>query len=346
MKRPNKFLAIQFKSLGDTVLLLPTLKAVRTTWPECKIHALVTEAAAPLLQHSPWVDRVWASPRVHGRADFRTTWPILRALRAEQFDRSADFGGNDRGAIASLLIGAKERAGLIHGNGFAGRRFCYTKRIASPPKDWHESRRLWHSIAAWGIAEPCVSEPALTTDPALDIPAARLLPPGAVICHIGAAVPKKQWPLNHWTVFYAKALAARHHLVFNGGISAREQDSLREFRRLLPDAPVLPRLKLPALLAVTKRARAFVSNDTGPMHFAAALGVPTVGLFGPTSSTRWFPMGKGNVALQAPDCTCQRGVRACQRAIPCLAGIAPETVFQRLDSILQRCSPAPGRIAA
>ena len=63
------------------------------------------------------------------------SWPVLRALRQERFERSVDFGGNDRGAIVSLLCGARQRLGPLWPGGFLGRRFCYTHTRRLQPGD-------------------------------------------------------------------------------------------------------------------------------------------------------------------------------------------------------------------
>jgi ADP-heptose:LPS heptosyltransferase len=80
-------------------------------------------------------------------------------------------------------------------------------------------------------------------------------------------------------------------LIFATGTGAREDSLLGNFKRLAPDAPVLqPIPDLALYLAVLKRAAVFVSGDTGPLHFAAGLGVPTISLFGPSSTGRGRPL--------------------------------------------------------
>src|SRR5579859_1705502 len=128
--RHDKILALQFKYFGDAVLLTPALRALRECFSRAEIHLLVPAEIAPLFQHLPWLTRVWAMPRRRGRASLRQTWPLIRALRRERFDRSVDFAGNDRGAILSLLIGAGRRLGWTERGGFVGRRFLYTDRVA------------------------------------------------------------------------------------------------------------------------------------------------------------------------------------------------------------------------
>ena len=211
------------------------------------------------------------------------TWPVIRALRRERFDRSVDFASNDRGAIVSFLIGARQRLGWTEPGGFLGRQFCYNQRVAPENEVRHESARLAHLLSAWDIA-PSSLTAEIRADPVLTAPAQKILPPGKIICHIASSQSKKEWPLSHWAALHRMAVAAGVELIFSTGIGAREESLLKEFKRLAPGAPVLePVPDLALYLAVLRQARGFVSGDTGPLHFAAGLGVPTLALFGPSS---------------------------------------------------------------
>jgi heptosyltransferase III len=109
-------------------------------------------------------------------------------------------------------------------------------------------------------------------------------------------------------------------------------------RHLLPGVPALPALPdLPTFLAMLKRARLFIGGDTGPLHFAAGLGVPTIGLFGPSPAAKWAPLGKPHRALQADKCTCGGDTSVCLSTNPCMAAISPAAV---LRVVLDRSAPA------
>ena len=323
-----KILAIQFRYLGDAALMTPALRTLREHFPGAALHVLVAEEVVPLLQHLPGLARVWAFPRRRGKVKPALSWPLIRSLRRERFDRSVDFGGNDRGAIVSLLCGARERLGPLWPGGFLGRRFCYTRTHRMQPGG-HQSLTNFQLLSAWRIAAPECPALEIHADPGLAKVAERLLPHPVVLSHLATSQPKKEWPLEHWAELYRRATVARLAMVFSTGITPREQALLEDLRQLLPGVPALPVLPdLPTFLAVLKRARLFVSGDTGPLHLAAGLGVPTIGLFGPSSAEKWAPLGKPHRALQAGTCACGSSTSVCLSTYPCMAALSPEIVLR------------------
>lgn len=334
-EKPLKILVIHFRYLGDTVMLIPALHAIRNRHPNCELHLLVPEETGPLMRHLPCLTRLWLMPRHRGRALFKKSWPFIRALRAERFDWSADFSGTDRSAIVTFLVGTRQRMGFAGPGGFLGRRFCYTHRVPRAPLDRHESLRLMSLLSVWGIDATSPSETEIHTDPVLDSPAQKILPEPKIICHISSSQPRKEWPLAHWMMLHQMAAAAGTKLLFSSGIGAREESLLNDFKRLAPGAPVLqPVPDLALYLAVLKRARAFITNDTGPLHFAAGVGTPTLALFGPTASVRWVPVGGQHRFLAGSACSCYN-VGTCQSANHCIAAITPEQVFAEIKKMIQ-----------
>lgn len=327
-----KILAIQFKYFGDAVLMAPALRALREFYPQGELHLLVPEEIAPLFQHLPWLNRVWPMPRKRGSVNVGNTWPIIRALRQERFERSVDFASNDRGAIASLLVGAKKRLGREHPGGFWGRKFCYTQRVAPDANVVHESAQLAQLLSGWKIPPPSTLEAEIRADPALTNAAREMLPgEGTVVCHVASSQVKKEWPLGHWAKLYRLAADEGRPIVFTTARGERERGLMVELKREIPGATVLPMIpELPLFLAVLNRAGVFISGDTGPLHFAAGLGVPTISLFGPSSPERWAPIGRRHQALTGAVCVCDGHSAVCTHASHCLAAISPEQVWECL----------------
>jgi ADP-heptose:LPS heptosyltransferase len=342
-----KILAIQFRYLGDAALMTPALRALKDHFPGAALHVLVAKEAVPLLQHLPWLEQVWAFPRTRGKARLAESWPVLQALRRQRFDRSVDFSGNDRSALISLACGARQRLAAARPGGFFGRRLCYTQTLVLP-RGGHQALSNLQLLAAWGIAVPEAPELEIRADPALAGAAEQLFPRPAILCHIATSQPKKEWPVASWAELYRQATAAGHELAFSTGVTPREQALLEQLKKLAPNAPVLPVLPdLATFLAVIGRAGLFVCGDTGPLHFAAGLGVPTIGIFGPSSARVWAPLGGRHRVAQATDCTCGGDTAVCLRANPCLATLSPETVFglvsQALAAVPGTEAPSAGR---
>ena len=336
-----KILALQFKYFGDAVLLTPALRALREQFPQSEIHLLVPAEIAPLFQQLPWLTRVWAMPRKRGSAGLRETWPLISALRRERFDRSVDFASNDRGAILSYFIGAKRRLGWAERGGFLGRKFFYTDRVVSGKIKPHESVRLVQLLSGWQIPLPRSLESEIRADPALADAAKKiLLDERTVICHVASSQPRKEWPLAHWAKLNQLATNAGMKMVFTTARGEREAALMVDLKKIAPEALILPQMSdLPLFLAVLARAAVFISGDTGPLHFAAGLGVPTISLFGPTPPARWAPIGEKHRALTGGTCGCDRNLFACASQKHCLAQISPESVFTALQKVICALTP-------
>ena len=264
---------------------------------------------------------------------------MIRALRREKFQRAVDFGGNDRGAILSFLSGAPRRLGAVEGKGRLLKNFCYTEKFpaAELPASW--IARHLKLLSAWDVQPPKSTHLEIVADPARNGEAARLLPAGRILCHLATSQPKKEWPVTHWLEFHRQAVAAGWATAFSSGNSERERNLLNQLKALDADVFTLPPVTdLGLFLAVLKQARAVVAGDTGPLHFAAGLGVPVIGLFATGDSLRrTAPLYPPEQILAAPACACDQRLldtAVCQDANPCMGAIRPEQVVAALKALL------------
>jgi ADP-heptose:LPS heptosyltransferase len=339
-KMRPKLLAIQFKYLGDVVVATPALRALRRAFPQAELHVLVPEEAAPLLQGLAWIDRVWRFPRIRGRLNLGASWPMIRQLRREQFAVSVDFAGNDRGALLSLMVGARRRIGVVNPQGFYLRSRCYTDRVEAFDTTRHESVRTWAVTAPLDV--PFLEDMALeaAADFRLAPAAAQALGGAQVLCYVTATQPKREWPIDHWLQFARRAGALTPAIAFTGGSSPREKQVLAAIAERKAGVAVLPAPEpLELLLAVLAQAKLFITGDTGPMHFAAALGVPTLSLFGPTSAARWAPLGARHRWIQGGLCPCSGHSAICLAANPCVVQITPDRAY---DEYARMVRETPG----
>ena len=333
----QKILVIQFKYLGDAVFITPAIQAIKLKHPEAEIHLLVAEEVAPIFANIDFIKRVWALPRTRGKAKILQSLPFIRQLRKECFDTSIDFVGNDRGGILSLLIAAKSRLAAIEGKPSLLQKLAYTKTVETSllPASWVK-RHLSMLVHLFGTSESSIPDMKIFADTSLALNAKEALDGHEIICHLGTSQPKKEWPIHRWIEFYNLATQAGYKLAFTSGTNSREQDLMIELRKYLPSAFALaPSNNLGIYLAILAQAKLVISGDTGPLHFAAGLGVKVIGLFGTADSVRHAaPIYKTHELVMSRPCTCIGELAeyaSCQSTSSCMDSISAEQVFESLQ---------------
>jgi ADP-heptose:LPS heptosyltransferase len=330
-----KILAIQFKYLGDAVFITPALEALHQQYPSAEIHVLVAQEVAPILSHLTYVKKVWGLRRARGKTKLLETLPLLNQLRKEKFDLSIDFAGNDRGATLSLLIGAKDKVAAVDANPKFLQRIAYTRVIAADqlPKVW-VARHLKMLSLLLGTPEPSKPNIKIAANSTLLEDARKALNHHNIICHIGTSQQKKEWPISHWLKLYQMAKKAGYSIVFVTGTNQREQMALKKLKEIAPEIFELHPKSLEHYLAFLNEAELIISGDTGPLHFAAALGKKIIGLFAVEDGVKHYaPIYKQNEIIFGKSCTCTGKLAhfpVCQSPSPCMSSITPEQVFELL----------------
>jgi ADP-heptose:LPS heptosyltransferase len=332
----KKILAIQFKYLGDAVFITPALQALHNKHPEAEIHVLAAEEVVPIFEHLPFITKVWAFPRTRGKAKLVKSWPFVRELRKENFDLSIDFVGNDRGGILSLLIDAQIRIAPIEHSPSLLQRLAYTKTVktSSLPTSWVK-RHLRMLALLLNVPDTPAPNMKIVVEHSLVSQANQIIKNHQVICHLGTSQPKKEWPISRWVELYHLATKSGYKLAFSAGPNQREQDLIAELKERAPHAFILaPLNNLPLYLATLHQSKLVISGDTGPLHFAAGLGVKVIGLFGTTDSVvHAAPVYNNNEAILSRPCTCLKEKSqfvTCQSTSSCMNSISAEQVFDLL----------------
>ena len=332
----RKILTIQFKYLGDAVFITPALQALHHEYPTAEIHILTAEEVAPIFEHLSFIKKTWAFPRTRGKAKLSKSLPFVFKLRREKFDLTIDFVGNDRGGILSFLIAAKARLAALDSKASFIKKVAYTKTIATSqlPTSWVK-RHLKMLALLLGVSEKKPLNMKIVSDPSLASKATKALDGHQVICHLGTSQPKKEWPISEWIAFYDLATKAGYKLAFSTGTNAREQNLMAELRNFRPNAFTLNSSNnLAIYLAILGKAKLVISGDTGPLHFAAGLGVKVIGLFGTADSVlHAAPIYQTDELVMSTPCKCINelsGFPTCQSASPCMHSISADQVFRLL----------------
>jgi heptosyltransferase-2 len=308
--------------LGDTVMTLPLLRALRRTLPGAELWC-VGPWVATVLESEPGVARRLVPPR-----RTRSRLQQARRLRHVGFDLALIVPSSFETALAGWLSGARWRVG--YAADWRTRLLTHPLRPEAGPT--HEVATYLALLRPLGLDEP-PSAPCLTVDPARRSEARRLLGElgpargPRVGLQLGAAFgPSKLWPPERIAALATRLVARGVHPVLLGSEAAREIEGAVTAAA----GTALPSLvgrDRPALLAgLLAELDAFVGADSGPAHVAAAVQVPTVTLFGPTDPRLTAPLGPAQRALwRQPSCS-PCFLRECPIDHRCLRALEVEEV--------------------
>lgn len=331
MAEPRRILVVKLSSLGDTLHALPAVAELRDRLP-ATVDWAVQPAFAPLVRAFACVDRVFEVPRPSRPREWARALLALR--RAGPWDLVVDL----QGLLKSALVARAARAPRRIGPSFAreGSRLLYTEIAGRRDKSRHAIDECFDVLRHLGIPVPAeprfpLSVPAPDPD-ALDPPELASLSGPRV-----AVAPYSRWPSKNWPAErFAEAIrllvqerGARVHVLGGPGDRAGAQAILDAAG--VPAANHCGAFSLVESAGLLSRCEALLTNDSGPMHLAAALGVRCVALFGPTSAARTGPYGPRHAILRAePECprapcrrrVCPLGAGACLASIPAARAVA------------------------
>lgn len=349
----RKIAVLRANALGDFIVILPALEALRAAYPDAEIVLLAKEWHAAFLHGRPGpIDRVVPIPRVRGvtvdpddAEDEGDLAVFFAAMTAERFDLAIQMQGGGRYSNPFVRgLRARVSVGLRTPD-------------AAPLDRWvpyeffqHEVLRYLEVVALVG-APPVALEPRLQVTRADVAEAERIVPAGdapLVALHPGAGDPRRRWPPDKFAGV-GDALAASGARVALTGIDA-ERPLVQAVRAAMEaDAQDLcGQLSLGGLAGLLSRCRLVVSNDSGPLHLARAVGAATVGIywcsnlltFGPLTRTRHRPLISWRMAC--PTCGRDCVYDPCEHRPSFVADITVDEVLrpaQELFSMTAAFSP-------
>lgn len=348
--RLRRILLVRNDRIGDLVLTLPAMQAVRRQWPKAHIAALVSRYAGPLLAGSPYVNQVLLD-----NPD-ETAGKLAERLAALEFDAALVFNTNTRNCLAVWRAGIRRRVtwaykpvGLLTGNHRIWRRRTH------PPI--HEAEFALEFVRALGGAAVMGNlDPRLTIDAAaqqrLRTRLERELPGGGPLfgVHPGNLGSAYNWPADNYVALVAR-LARQGRVMVTG--SPTERTLCERMRADLPAdlalrVSVYNDLTLPELVAAIAQQSALVVSSTGPMHVAGVLGTPVVALFSPHpvhAPAKWSPLGSNHTVLVAPLHPGEAAEVPREQAAAVMSRISIESVAEAALELAKRRASSTGRAA-
>lgn len=295
----NNILIVRTDRIGDVVLTTPVFKALRAAYPGARISVLVTPLTAELLEGNPYIDEVFVDDRKGRHKGVVGFLQLARDIRARQFDTAFVFHTKRRSNMACYLAGVPQRVGYKNEK--------YGFLLTHPAVDTrhlgqkHEAEYCLDLLKSVGIRDDGMDMMIVCSKQADawagDWFEGNNVNPGQVIAiHAGASDPAKCWPkenfaklIDHLSTRYS------HKIVLIGGPDARQLSTQIMALSRGQVIDMAGKTTVGQMAALLRRSRILVSNDSGPVHVGAGVGIPVISLFVRNqpgiNPERWRPLG-------------------------------------------------------
>jgi len=370
---PRRILVIRLDLIGDLVLSMTAVRALKRTYPEAEIDLLAVPASAKIVMHDPdlagiitYDPNVWRRPKALIQAkNWRDAYRLLRRLRARHYDIAVSLYGAWAGVIA-VLSGAQRCVG------FGRESYPGFMTDSVPGVHWSPKSRkhevdycLQLAQAAGATISPADRIPRLYVDVQARQQLEQLLVQEGVqlekpliACHVSSNNGQsKRWPIPYWATLIDKLTCEQGAQVVLTGTAAdlplvesvtrRLQESCPEERRNAIN--LAGKTSLPQLAALLQRADLVISGDSGPMHIAAAVGTPLIAIHGPTDPALTGPVSPWATILRSAiwcsPCYNAKDTADCPFfTTQCMKNILPAQVLEVVQEKLKeaRSSQKPG----
>jgi lipopolysaccharide heptosyltransferase II len=321
----KKILFLRHDRIGDMVLLTAALKALRMVYPHARITVIASERNYEILDHNPNVDEVII---------YKDFFRFIREIRTRRYDLVIDpfLTYELKQAFMTYIAGGKYRIGFEE----AGREVFFNIR---GPATFPPQRMVDHLLdlaeLAGGKREGCEPEVFLS-DMEIQWASEVLENKGigtnelTIAIHPGAHYPSQRWPAERFGELARRILAQCEAKVILLG-SSDEEGLLKAVKDSTGnDIQIFSCDNIREFMALLSRCDLLVCNNSGPLHIASALKVPTVSMIGPTVTPLWLPYGENNVVISKP-LSCSPCNRAHCKDHKCMESITVDKVFEAVQ---------------
>ena len=333
----ESILVVRLYFVGDVLLATPVLEALKSRFPSARLTVLVKKRAVDVLEGNPFVDEVMVYDGVENYHSPRWVFRLAGELRRRRFSLAVDLTGDHRSSWLLFASDPGFRVGLNH----AGLGFLLDRRI--------DYRSTGHVVDHLLTAVEPLGARSTDAAPRVYLTEDERAEAGALLAEAGvkggsgvlALSPGANWPLRRWRPEFFGELAARvreHQGLTSVVVGSADDAGLAEAvvgASAGAAVSLAGRTSLRGLAAVAEHARAFVGNDSGPMHIAAAVGTPVVGLFGPNTPVHFAPRGAPSRVLWKRFACSPCSQKRCERPDDaCMDALAVDEVLDALESLL------------
>ncbi|MBW2146699.1 MAG: lipopolysaccharide heptosyltransferase I [Deltaproteobacteria bacterium] len=343
-KTPRRILLIRTSALGDVVMALPVVRTLRSIYPEARIDWAVEETSASILEDNPDLSRalILRTKRWRQRKSLSALQEMaetIRQLRSAEYDLTLDLQGLIKSGFIARITGARLRIGYHRSRCREPFSARFNNLHVQTRADTHIVDQQLELLRPLGIIEPDRRFQILLRredERHAEEFISRLnrRESGPIVINPGASWPTKRWPQDRYVALAQRIVdVLGFPVVVTWGGEAEGRQAHELVRRAGRGVFLAPPTDIRQLAALLSKCRLFIGSDTGPLHIAAALGVPTVALFGPSDPHRNGPYGNTSRILHSPlPCSgCYR--RQCPDPV-CIRSIRIDEVFAAVREVV------------
>lgn len=331
----KNILIIKMSSLGDVIHALPFSAALRKLYPKAKISWMVHPQFSGFLPDPPTIDEVLYFDKVAfnkmsipGKIFFLRDF--RKQLHAKNFDLVIDLQGLFKSAIVAALTGCPNRIGyceMREGSGLVSKAICGSHSDDHVIERYLDvARYLGADISSIEFPLPNLDKETLAVKEKLS--SAGMKAEEYVVFVPGARWETKEWPPKHYAELADKITEDGTYVVLAGGPDETEKAALIEAAAETDKIIDLTgKTSLRELAALIKGCKVYISGDTGPLHFAAALKKPLIAMYGPTKAERTGPYGSDNITVLTSAANCAGCLKKHCNDWHCMHDITPDMVY-------------------
>jgi heptosyltransferase II len=322
--------------IGDAVMSLPALRAVRNRYPDARITVLAKPWVAALYEGELSIDRVIPLEAASGARDWKAKWDLARRLRDERFDLAVVLPNSFESAAVVWLAGVRRRVGYARD----GRSWLLTDAIALPAKGEiprHERFYYLEMLRRAGLIEALPDVPEIRLDGIAEARrrgAELFAKAGVKLPVIGVSPGAAYGAAKRWLPERFGEAAA--HLAGSVAVfgSAAERAICEEVARASGGRNFAGETSLREFIDMTAACHLFLTNDSGAMHIASALGVPSVTVFGPTDESATGPLGAAARLVREPVECAPCLLRECPIDHRCMTRVTAQRVIVAAEELI------------